>query len=79
LPSYFASPFKGIENIRDSAHPVAILVAARWVFMQRPLQLDIGFKTINLDCVIGRRDITIQLPPSILAKLIILKPIEDSA
>jgi hypothetical protein len=35
----------------------------------------IGFKIINLDCVIGRRGITIQLPPSILAKLIILKPI----
>jgi hypothetical protein len=36
---------------------------------------DIGFKIINLDCVIGRRGITIQLPPSSLAKLIILKPI----
>jgi hypothetical protein len=36
----------------------------------------IGFKIINLDCVIGRRGITIPLPPSILAKLIILKPIE---
>jgi hypothetical protein len=32
-----------------------------------------SFKIINLDCVIGRRGITIQLPPSILAKLIILK------
>jgi hypothetical protein len=29
-----------------------------------------------LDGVIGRRGIAIQLPPSILAKLIILKPIE---
>jgi hypothetical protein len=29
-----------------------------------------------LDCVIGRRGITIQLPPSILAKNIILKPIK---
>jgi hypothetical protein len=28
-----------------------------------------------LDCVIGRRGIAIQLPPSILAKSIILKPI----
>jgi DNA-binding transcriptional LysR family regulator len=27
-----------------------------------------------LDCVIGRRDIIIQLPPSSLAKLIIFKP-----
>jgi hypothetical protein len=36
---------------------------------------NIGFKIINLDCVIGRRGITIQLPPSSLAKLIILKPI----
>ena len=35
----------------------------------------IGFKIINLDCVIGRRSITIRLPPSSLAKLIILKPI----
>jgi hypothetical protein len=35
----------------------------------------IGFKIINLGCVIGRRGIPIQLPPSILAKLIILKPI----
>ena len=38
--------------------------------------LFIGFKIINLDCVIGRRSIAIRLPPSILAKLIILKPIE---
>jgi hypothetical protein len=36
----------------------------------------IGFKIINLDCVIGRLGIAIQLPPSILAKLIILKPIK---
>jgi hypothetical protein len=35
----------------------------------------IGFKIINLDCVIGRRGIPIQLPPSILAKLIISKPV----
>ena len=28
-----------------------------------------------LDCVIGRRGIEIQLPPSSLAKTIILKPI----
>jgi hypothetical protein len=33
----------------------------------------IGFKIINLDWVIGRRGITIQLSPSILAKLFILK------
>jgi hypothetical protein len=36
----------------------------------------IGFKIINSDCAIGRRDITIQLPPSSLAKLIILKLID---
>ena len=30
-----------------------------------------------LDCVVGRRGMTIQLPPSIFAKLIILKPIEQ--
>ncbi len=30
---------------------------------------------MNLDCVIGGHGITIQLPPSGLAKLIILKPI----
>jgi hypothetical protein len=35
----------------------------------------IGFKIILLDCVIGRRRITIQPPPSSLAKRIILKPI----
>jgi hypothetical protein len=34
-----------------------------------------GFKIIHLDGVIGRRGITIPLSPSILAKLIILKPI----
>ena len=38
----------------------------------------LGFKIINLDCVIGRRGITIQLPPSILVKLIILKPIHHA-
>jgi hypothetical protein len=38
----------------------------------------IGFKIINLNCVIGRRGIIIQLPLSILAKLIILKPIAIS-
>jgi hypothetical protein len=37
--------------------------------------INIGFKIINLDCVIGFRDLTIQLPPSILDKFIILKPI----
>jgi hypothetical protein len=37
----------------------------------------IDFKIINLDCVIGHRGIPIQLPPSSLAKLIILKPIEQ--
>ena len=36
---------------------------------------NIGFKIINLDCVISRRGITIQFPPSILAKLISSKPI----
>jgi hypothetical protein len=35
----------------------------------------IGFTIINLDCVIGRRAITVQLPPSNLAKLIILMPV----
>ncbi|MGD9214189.1 MAG: hypothetical protein PVJ84_05225, partial [Desulfobacteraceae bacterium] len=34
----------------------------------------IDFKIMFLDCVIGRRGITIQLPPSSLAKNIILKP-----
>jgi hypothetical protein len=33
---------------------------------------------MNLDCVIGRRGIAIQLPPSSLAKLIILKPIDPT-
>jgi hypothetical protein len=37
----------------------------------------IGFKIILLDCVIGRRRIAIQPPPSSLAKRIILKPIES--
>jgi hypothetical protein len=37
---------------------------------------DRGFKIINLDGVIGRRGIAIQLPPSSLAKLIILKPLD---
>jgi hypothetical protein len=36
----------------------------------------IDFKIMFLDCVIGRRGITIQLPPYILAKNIILKSIE---
>jgi hypothetical protein len=36
-----------------------------------------GFKKINLDCVIGRHSITIQLPPFNLARLIILKPMEQ--
>jgi hypothetical protein len=31
-----------------------------------------------LDCVIGRRGMTIQLPPSRLAKNIVLKPIKRS-
>jgi hypothetical protein len=33
----------------------------------------IDFKIKFLDCVIGRRGIAVQLPPSILAKNIILK------
>jgi hypothetical protein len=36
---------------------------------------NIGFKIFNLDGVIGRRGFSIQFPPSILVKLIILKPI----
>jgi hypothetical protein len=36
---------------------------------------DIGFKIKVLDCVIGRRRITIQPSPSGLAQTIILKPI----
>ena len=35
----------------------------------------IGFKIAALDCVIGRRRITIQPSPSIPAKTVILKPI----
>jgi hypothetical protein len=34
---------------------------------------------INLDGVIGRRGMTIQLPPSILAKFIIFNPISIAA
>jgi hypothetical protein len=37
---------------------------------------NIGFKIINLDYIIGRCSITIQLFPSILNKLIIKKPLE---
>ncbi|MGD8837334.1 MAG: hypothetical protein PVJ19_20505, partial [Desulfobacteraceae bacterium] len=36
----------------------------------------IDFKKMFLDCVIGRRGITIQLPPSSLAKNIFLKSIK---
>jgi hypothetical protein len=37
--------------------------------------MSIGFKIIDLGCAMSRRGIAIQLPPSILAQLIILKPI----
>jgi hypothetical protein len=37
--------------------------------------VSIDFKKMFLDCVIGRRGITIQLPPSSLAKNIFLKSI----
>jgi hypothetical protein len=36
----------------------------------------VGFKIINLGCVIGRHSVAIQLPFSSLAKSIILMPIE---
>jgi hypothetical protein len=39
---------------------------------------NIGFKIMNLGCVIGHRGMTIQLPSSNLATLIILKPIDGS-
>ncbi len=42
---------------------------------EQALRGSIGFKIMFLGCVIGRRGIPIQLPPSSLAKNIILKPI----
>jgi hypothetical protein len=46
-----------------------------WIAAQLSASYFIGFKIILLDCVIGRRRISIQPPPSSLAKRIILKPI----
>jgi hypothetical protein len=43
------------------------------VVMVKPQTGDIDFKIMFLDCVISRRGIAIQLPPSSLAKNIILK------
>lgn len=33
-----------------------------------------SFRIVNLDCVVGRRSMAIQLPSSIHAKLVILTP-----
>jgi hypothetical protein len=56
-----------------------VLPLFKTVYLPKSRQMQpfaaIGFKIMFLDCVIGRRGIPIQLPPSILAKNIILKPI----
>jgi hypothetical protein len=44
-------------------------------FCHSGIKAGTGFKLINLDCMIGRRGMTIQLHPSSLAKLIILEPV----
>ena len=59
-------------------HPLRVYIPLHQFFPSKALIINISFRIKILDCVIGRRRITIQPSPSGIAKTIILKPIDQA-